>query len=155
MSAPVLTAAHPPRGHHHPHPCVCRRYGLIGPNGCGKSCLLKALGARDVAIPDHIDVYLLDKEMAANDMTALQVRRQPDWTGCGRLGGLLYWLYWLAGDGSPAGLRSAARDLRALELRCGVQGSWWRAGQQAAAGCRLPAVARGCLPRCWVAWASC
>lgn len=52
----------------HPH----RRYGLIGPNGCGKSCMLKALAARDVPIPPHIDVYLLDKEIEASDMTALE-----------------------------------------------------------------------------------
>ena len=78
---PLSPTAHAPR----------RRYGLIGPNGCGKSCLLKALGARDVPIPDHIDVYLLDKEIAASDMTALQASpatasagcpRLPSWTGC-------------------------------------------------------------------------
>lgn len=50
-----------------------RRYGLIGPNGCGKSCLLKALGARDLPIPEHIDVYLLDREIPATDLTALEV----------------------------------------------------------------------------------
>ncbi|KAI3432307.1 hypothetical protein D9Q98_003867 [Chlorella vulgaris] len=55
-----------------------RRYGLIGPNGCGKSCLLKALGARDVPIPDHIDVYLLDKEIAASDLTALEAVKSVD-----------------------------------------------------------------------------
>lgn len=51
-----------------------RRYGLLGPNGCGKSCLLKALGARDLPIPEHIDVYLLDREIPATDLTALEVR---------------------------------------------------------------------------------
>lgn len=54
-------------------PAPCRRYGLIGPNGCGKSCLLKSLGARDLPIPEHIDVYLLDREIPASDMTALEV----------------------------------------------------------------------------------
>lgn len=49
-----------------------RRYGLIGANGCGKSTLLKALGARDVPIPDHIDLFLLDREIAASDKTALE-----------------------------------------------------------------------------------
>jgi ATP-binding cassette, subfamily F, member 2 len=49
-----------------------RRYGLIGPNGCGKSTLLKALGARELPIPNHIDVFLLDREMEASDMTALE-----------------------------------------------------------------------------------
>lgn len=57
-----------------------RRYGLLGPNGCGKSTLLKALAAREVPIPEHIDMYLLDREIAASDMTALAVRWS--WTGC-------------------------------------------------------------------------
>ena len=50
---------------------TCRRYGLLGPNGCGKSTLLKAIVERDVPIPQHIDMYLLDKEIAASEMTAL------------------------------------------------------------------------------------
>lgn len=40
----------------------------------GKSTLLKALAERDVPIPPHIDIYLLDREIAASDMTALEVR---------------------------------------------------------------------------------
>jgi ATP-binding cassette subfamily F protein 2 len=50
-----------------------RRYGLLGLNGCGKSTMLKALAAREVPIPDHIDMYLLDREMPASDKTSLQV----------------------------------------------------------------------------------
>lgn len=49
-----------------------RRYGLLGLNGCGKSCLLKAIAAREIPIPEHIDMYLLDREMVASDMTALE-----------------------------------------------------------------------------------
>ena len=49
-----------------------RRYGLLGPNGCGKSTLLKALGAREIPIPEHIDIYFLDREMPASDLTALE-----------------------------------------------------------------------------------
>ncbi|GIL54155.1 hypothetical protein Vafri_9733 [Volvox africanus] len=55
-----------------------RRYGLLGPNGCGKSTLLKALSARDVPIPPHIDIYLLDREIAATDMTALEAVMSVD-----------------------------------------------------------------------------
>lgn len=55
-----------------------RRYGLLGPNGCGKSTLLKALGAREVDIPEHIDIYFLDREIAASDMTALEAVMSVD-----------------------------------------------------------------------------
>jgi hypothetical protein len=56
----------------------CRRYGLIGPNGCGKSCLLKSLAAREVAIPEHIDIYFLDREVGASDETALDCVKSVD-----------------------------------------------------------------------------
>lgn len=49
-----------------------RRYGLIGPNGCGKSTLLEALAARELPIPDHIDIYHLSRECRASDQTALE-----------------------------------------------------------------------------------
>ena len=55
-----------------------RRYGLLGPNGCGKSTLLKALGAREIPIPEHIDIYFLDREMAASDLTALEAVMEVD-----------------------------------------------------------------------------
>eukprot|EP00879_Flechtneria_rotunda_P024279 GHRR01025731.1.p1 GENE.GHRR01025731.1~~GHRR01025731.1.p1 ORF type:complete len:300 (+),score=99.52 GHRR01025731.1:220-1119(+) len=55
-----------------------RRYGLLGLNGCGKSCMLKALAAREVPIPEHIDMYLLDKEIEASDMTALEAVMEVD-----------------------------------------------------------------------------
>lgn len=59
---------------------ACRRYGVIGPNGCGKSSFLKALGNREVPIPEHIDIYMLDREMDATDLTALQAVMQVDET---------------------------------------------------------------------------
>eukprot|EP01024_Parvocaulis_polyphysoides_P035583 TRINITY_DN31553_c0_g2_i2.p1 TRINITY_DN31553_c0_g2~~TRINITY_DN31553_c0_g2_i2.p1 ORF type:complete len:619 (+),score=100.88 TRINITY_DN31553_c0_g2_i2:59-1915(+) len=55
-----------------------RRYGLLGPNGCGKSTLLKAIAARDIPIPEHIDIYFLDRECAASDKTALEVVKSVD-----------------------------------------------------------------------------
>ncbi|KAF7080991.1 hypothetical protein CFC21_084980 [Triticum aestivum] len=48
-----------------------RRYGLLGLNGCGKSCLLKAIGCRELPIPDHMDIYHLSHEIEASDMSAL------------------------------------------------------------------------------------
>lgn len=55
-----------------------RRYGLIGLNGSGKSTLLAVLGNREVAIPDHIDIFHLTREMAASDKTALQCVMEVD-----------------------------------------------------------------------------
>ncbi|KAJ3406100.1 ABC transporter ATP-binding protein arb1 [Chytriomyces hyalinus] len=49
-----------------------RRYGLLGPNGCGKSTFLKSLAAREVPIPEHIDIYLLNQEFPPTEMTALE-----------------------------------------------------------------------------------
>ncbi|XP_051217312.1 ABC transporter F family member 1 [Lolium perenne] len=48
-----------------------RRYGLLGLNGCGKSCLLKAIGYRELPIPQHMDIYHLSHEIEASDMSAL------------------------------------------------------------------------------------
>jgi len=49
-----------------------RRYGLIGANGCGKSTLLKAMAARELPIPKHMDVYRLDGEVDPTDKSALE-----------------------------------------------------------------------------------
>jgi ATP-binding cassette, subfamily F, member 2 len=51
---------------------VGRRYGLIGRNGCGKSTFLKTLAAREVPIPEHIDIYLLSEEAQPSNDTALE-----------------------------------------------------------------------------------
>lgn len=48
------------------------RYGLLGRNGCGKSSFLQCLHAREVPIPDHFDIYLLDHEAPTSEMTALE-----------------------------------------------------------------------------------
>jgi ATP-binding cassette, subfamily F, member 2 len=55
-----------------------RRYGLLGPNGCGKSCMLKAIAARELPIPEHIDMFLVDREIAATDKTALEAVMEVD-----------------------------------------------------------------------------
>jgi ATP-binding cassette subfamily F protein 2 len=47
------------------------RYGFIGPNGSGKSTIMKAIAARAIPIPDALDIYFLDREYPATDITAL------------------------------------------------------------------------------------
>lgn len=55
------------------------RYGLIGRNGCGKTTLLKVLGARVLPIPDSIDSYHLKEEIEPSDtLTALDAVMSVD-----------------------------------------------------------------------------
>ena len=41
-------------------------------NGSGKSTMLAAVAAREVPIPDHIDIWFLDSEAKPEDITAVQ-----------------------------------------------------------------------------------
>ena len=52
-----------------------RRYGLAGPNGTGKTTLLKLIAKRLIPVPDHIDVLIVEQEVVGDDRTALQVQR--------------------------------------------------------------------------------
>ncbi|KAI8887024.1 P-loop containing nucleoside triphosphate hydrolase protein [Backusella circina FSU 941] len=49
-----------------------RRYGLIGSNGSGKSTFLESIAGRDIEIPEHIDIYLLNQEAEPSDMNAVE-----------------------------------------------------------------------------------
>lgn len=51
---------------------IGRRYGLLGANGSGKSTLLKCLAARQVPIPDFIDIWFLENEAEPSEFTAMQ-----------------------------------------------------------------------------------
>lgn len=48
-----------------------RRYGLVGPNGMGKSTLLKLLAWRKIPVPRNIDVLLVEQEIIGDDRSAL------------------------------------------------------------------------------------
>ena len=49
-----------------------RRYGLIGRNGSGKTTFMEVLGRRELDIPKHIDIYLLNQEAEPTEMTAME-----------------------------------------------------------------------------------
>eukprot|EP00850_Spirogloea_muscicola_P001438 SM000005S17235 [mRNA] locus=s5:973928:977816:- [translate_table: standard] len=48
-----------------------RRYGLVGPNGKGKSTLMKLLARRQIPVPRNIDVLLVEQEVVGDDCAAL------------------------------------------------------------------------------------
>ncbi|KAL6782065.1 hypothetical protein ACKKBF_B10535 [Auxenochlorella protothecoides x Auxenochlorella symbiontica] len=48
-----------------------RRYGLVGPNGKGKSTLLRLIARRQVPVPDNLDVLLVEQEVVGTDQSAL------------------------------------------------------------------------------------
>lgn len=55
-----------------------RRYGLVGPNGHGKTTLLRHIATRAFAIPPNIDVLLCEQEVVADDNTAVQTILNAD-----------------------------------------------------------------------------
>lgn len=55
-----------------------RRYGLVGPNGHGKTTLLRHISTRAFAIPPNIDVLLCEQEVVADDNTAVQTILNAD-----------------------------------------------------------------------------
>lgn len=38
-----------------------RRYGLVGPNGKGKSTLLRLIARRQIPVPEALDVLLVEQ----------------------------------------------------------------------------------------------
>ncbi|XP_031441472.1 ATP-binding cassette sub-family F member 1 isoform X2 [Clupea harengus] len=55
-----------------------RRYGLVGPNGKGKTTLLKHIANRALSIPPNIDVLLCEQEVHADDTPAVQAVLKAD-----------------------------------------------------------------------------
>ncbi|XP_075154779.1 ATP-binding cassette sub-family F member 1 [Haematobia irritans] len=55
-----------------------RHYGLVGPNGHGKTTLLRHIATRAFAIPPNIDVLLCEQEVVATDKTAVETILEAD-----------------------------------------------------------------------------
>ncbi|XP_044728958.1 ATP-binding cassette sub-family F member 1 [Chrysoperla carnea] len=49
-----------------------RRYGLVGPNGHGKTTLLRHIQQRAFAIPPNIDILYCEQEVVADDFSAVE-----------------------------------------------------------------------------------
>lgn len=55
-----------------------RRYGLVGPNGRGKTTLLKHIGNRALRIPKHVDVLYCEQEVQADETPAIEAVLSAD-----------------------------------------------------------------------------
>ncbi|XP_052789762.1 ATP-binding cassette sub-family F member 1-like [Mya arenaria] len=55
-----------------------RRYGLVGPNGHGKTTLLKHIAGRALNIPPNIDVLYCEQEVVADDTPSLETVLRAD-----------------------------------------------------------------------------
>lgn len=55
-----------------------RRYGLVGPNGMGKTTLLKHIANRSLKIPTNIDLLLCEQEVLADDTKAIDAVLSAD-----------------------------------------------------------------------------
>ncbi len=57
---------------HKPTLSLPSRYGLVGPNGHGKTTLLRHIGLRALQIPPNIDVLYCEQEVVADEKSALE-----------------------------------------------------------------------------------
>ncbi|KAJ1360100.1 hypothetical protein KIN20_018994 [Parelaphostrongylus tenuis] len=56
-----------------------RKYGLVGPNGMGKTTLLKHIGSRRLkGIPEYIDILYCEQEIAADNTSAIDTVVKSD-----------------------------------------------------------------------------
>eukprot|EP01130_Rhizamoeba_saxonica_P015662 TRINITY_DN7075_c0_g1_i2.p1 TRINITY_DN7075_c0_g1~~TRINITY_DN7075_c0_g1_i2.p1 ORF type:complete len:661 (+),score=207.90 TRINITY_DN7075_c0_g1_i2:81-1985(+) len=55
-----------------------RKYGVIGPNGCGKSTLMRHIAERHLPVPANIDILHVEQEIDGSDKTALESVLEAD-----------------------------------------------------------------------------
>lgn len=55
-----------------------RHYGLVGPNGHGKTTLLRHIAQRAFAIPPNIDILYCEQEVVADDTSAVETVLKAD-----------------------------------------------------------------------------
>jgi ATP-binding cassette subfamily F protein 1 len=55
-----------------------RRYGLVGPNGKGKSTLLKMIASGDLKLPPRVDFLYVEQEVVADDTRAVDAVLKAD-----------------------------------------------------------------------------
>mmetsp|Transcript_17332 Transcript_17332/g.36087 ORF Transcript_17332/g.36087 Transcript_17332/m.36087 type:complete len:794 (-) Transcript_17332:2569-4950(-) len=55
-----------------------RRYGLVGPNGKGKSTLLKMIASRDLILPPRVDFLYVEQEVQADNTPAVDAVLKAD-----------------------------------------------------------------------------
>ncbi|KAI6185096.1 hypothetical protein M3Y97_00668100 [Aphelenchoides bicaudatus] len=55
-----------------------RRYGLVGPNGMGKTTLLKHIAAKKLDIPSTLDILYCEQEIAVDDTSAIDTVIKSD-----------------------------------------------------------------------------
>jgi len=57
---------------------INRRYGLVGPNGMGKTTLLKHIAARKLDIPTNIDILYCEQEICVDNTSAIETVLRSD-----------------------------------------------------------------------------
>ena len=55
-----------------------RRYGLVGPNGRGKSTLLKMIASKDLILPPRVDYLYVEQEVVADNTPAVDAVLKAD-----------------------------------------------------------------------------
>lgn len=55
-----------------------RRYGLVAPNGRGKSTLLKMIASKDLNLPPRIDFLYVEQEVVADNTPAVDAVLKAD-----------------------------------------------------------------------------